>query len=54
MLVSCNNAWALLVHDDHGHSLVHCKNHPGVVLFEFCEGSALGRVKVAVVVLLLL
>ena len=34
----------LLVHDDHGHPLVCCEDHPGVVHFEFCEGSALGRI----------
>ena len=44
--------WCL--HDDHGHPLVCYKNHPGVVLLEFCESSALGRVEVAVVVVLLL
>ena len=44
----------LLVHDDHGHPLVNCENHPCVVLFELCEGSALCWVEVAVVVVLLL
>ena len=44
----------LLVHDDHGHPLVCCKNHPGVVLFEFCEGSALGWVEVTLFVVWLL
>ena len=43
VLVSCSNAWAfvgvvLLVHDDHGHPLVFCKNHPGVVLFRVLLG----------------
>ena len=34
--------------------LVCCENHPGIVLFALCEGSALGRVEVAIVVMLLL
>ena len=33
----------LFVHDDHDNPLVCCENHPGVVLFEFSKGSALGR-----------
>ena len=41
-----------LVHDDHGHPLVHCEDYPGVVLFEFCEGPVLGRVYVTLVVVL--
>ena len=36
----------LFVYDDHGHPLVHCENHPSVVLFEFSKGSVLGGVEV--------
>ena len=59
MLVSCRNGLCLgvvilLVHDNHGHPFVCCKNHPGVVLLELCKGSALCWVEVAVVVVLLL
>ena len=58
VLVSCSNAWALLVYSSWSMMTmatphVCCKNHPGVVLLELCEGSALGRVEVAVVVVLL-
>ena len=59
MLVSCSKACVfvcvvLLVHDDHGHPLVHCQNHPGFVLFEFCKGPFAGGVEVALFVVLFL
>ena len=43
---------ALFVHDDHGHPLVHCKYHPGCVMFEFCKCLASYMIEVAVVVVL--